>query len=149
MLRTLFEGLAGIDAKRAANRFRRALIDFAIAGAALLIGLAFLVAAAFIYAAGRYEPGPAALGFGFGFILLSAIILLVHRTLSALRARREREDDRRDQIKSLATAVVIAAAPALIRSTGIVGAVVLPLAAIAAYAIYRENSRPGNGTDDY
>jgi hypothetical protein len=140
VLGSLLGAVSSLDASRAARRFRRALIDYAFAGVAFIIGLGFLVAAAFIWAADRYGSMTAALGFGGAFIALSAVIMMVHRIVVARRARRRREEERADQLRSIVTAAAVAAVPALVRQAGLFGSLLLPLAAAAAYAIYRENS---------
>jgi chromate transport protein ChrA len=147
VLGSLLGAVSSLDASRAARRFRRALIDYAFAGVAFVIGLGFLVAAAFIWAADRYGSFPAALGFGAGFIALAAVIMMVHRILVARRARRRREEERADQLRSIATAAAVAAVPALVRQAGLFGTLLLPIAAAAAYAIIRENTRPDPGDE--
>ncbi len=141
MLASLLATVSSLDASRAARRFRRALIDYAFAGVTFVIGLGFLVAAAFIWTADRYGSLAAALGFGAGFIGVSAVIMMVHRIVVARRARRRREQERADQLRSVATAAAVAAVPALVRQAGLFGTLLLPLAAAAAYAIFRENTR--------
>lgn len=139
---SIFDTIANIDTARMTRRIRRAVIDFAFAGIALLLGLGFLIAAAFIYAAEMYGSFSAALAFGIGFLVLAAIIMLAHRMAVARRVRRRRRQAQSNQLRSMATAAAVAAAPALVRSLGVVGTIGIPLAAIAAYAIYRENRRP-------
>ncbi|MVA96171.1 hypothetical protein GN330_02770 [Nitratireductor sp. CAU 1489] len=139
MLKSAIELLAGLDAKRAARRFRRAVIDFALAGAALLLGLGFLVAAAFIFVSERYGALYTTTAFGVGFIVLAGLILIVHRMIVGLRIRRRAEEKRAEQVKSFAVTAALAALPSIIRSRSLVGQIAIPLAAIAAYAIYREN----------
>lgn len=154
MLGSIFDMITNLDAARTARRIRRAVLDFALAGVAFLLGFGFLIAAGFIYVAERYGSFYAALWFGLGFLAISAVILVVHRTISAMRARRRKREERSDQFRSMATAAAVAAAPALIRSAGWVGTVAIPLAAIAAYAIYQENrgrteEYPEERDDDY
>ena len=139
MLKSAIEMLAGLDAKRAARRFRRAVIDFALAGAALLLGLGFLIAAAFIFVSERYGALYTTAGFGVGFIVLAGLILIVHRMIVGLQMRRRAEEKRAEQVKSFAMTAALAALPSIIRSRSLVGQIAIPLAAIAAYAIYREN----------
>ena len=142
MLGSIFDMITNLDAARTARRIRRAVIDFAFAGVAFLMGFGFLIAAGFIYTAERYGGFYAALWFGFGFLAISATILIAHRVIAAMRTRRRKREERSDRLRSMATAAAVAAAPALIRSAGWVGTVVIPLAAIAAYVIYQENRRP-------
>jgi hypothetical protein len=148
VLGSLFEALSSLDASRATRRLRRAVIDYAFAGAAMLIGLGFLVGAGFIWASERWGSFEAALGFGFGFIAVAAVIMMVHRVVVARRARRRAREQRSDQFRSLATAVAVAAVPTLIRQAGVVGSIALPLAALAAYAIWRENAPRDPGDAD-
>lgn len=140
MLGTLVAALASLDPSRAGLRFRRALVDYAFAGVALLLGFGFLLAAAFIWAAARWGAFGAALGFGFGFLALGAVIMMVHRMVAARVARRRAEKEKAERLQSLVAAAAVAAIPALVRQAGIVGTIALPLAALAAYAIWRENT---------
>ena len=50
MIGTLFAALMSVNAPRMARRLRRAVIDYAFAGVAFLLGAGFLLAAAFIWA---------------------------------------------------------------------------------------------------
>ena len=148
MLRTLILLLSSLDPSRAKRRFRRAAIDYAIAGTAFLLGLCFLVIAAFIWAADRWGPMEAALGFGVGFMAIAAVTMMVHRSVASRRARIRAEAEKSDQLRSFATAAAVAALPAVIRQIGVVGSLALPLAGLAAYAIWRENrSRDGDDLD--
>jgi len=144
MLATLIQTLVTGEAKGAARRVQRALIDYTIAGVFLAIGLGFLIAAGYIYATRHYDPLYVALGFGGGFILLAVIAVLVHRISSGMQARRRAEEERAAQFRSVAVAAAVATLPTLLKGrAGILGALG-PLAAMAAYAIYKENS----GRDD-
>jgi zinc transporter ZupT len=148
VLATLVAALASLDPSRTKRRFRRALIYYAFAGIALLLGFGFLLVAAFIWAAARWGAFEAALGFGFGFLALAAIIMMVHRVVVARRARRRAEQEKAEQFRSIATAAAVAAVPALVRKAGIVGTLALPLAALAAFAIWQENKPRDRGDLD-
>ncbi|RST85094.1 hypothetical protein EJC49_17630 [Aquibium carbonis] len=139
MIGPLVAAIASANAPRMARRLRRAVIDYAIAGVAFVLGIGFLLVAAFIWAARRWGGLEAAIGFGLGFLLLSVLTLMVHRMVTARRLRRLAERQKADQVRSMATAAAVAAVPALIRQVGIVGSLALPLAALAAYAIWQEN----------
>jgi len=137
VLGPLFATLVSFNAPRMARRLRRFAIDYAIAGVALVLGLGFLLAAAFIWAAERWGGFEAALGFGIGFTALAAITMMVHRLVVVRNARRREAELRAEQMRSLAAAAMIAAAPTLMRKAGIVGSIVLPLAGLAAYVFWR------------
>ncbi|WP_187968375.1 hypothetical protein [Aquibium microcysteis] len=148
MLATLVAALASLDTSRVKRRVRRAVIDYAFAGVAFLLGVGFLLAAAFIWAAARFGAFEAALGFGFGFLSLGAIIMVIHRLVVARRARRRAEREKAEQFRSFATAAALAAVPALVRKAGVLGTLALPLAALAAFAIWQENRpRPRDDLD--
>lgn len=143
MIGSLVAAFASLNVPRIARRVRRAVIGYAVTAAALVLGLGFLLAAAFIRAAQRWGGFEAALGFGFGFLVLAAIIMLVQRSTGARRARRRDEARKAEQMRSVATAAAVAVVPALVRRAGVVGSILLPLAGLAAYAIWQEN-RPGD-----
>lgn len=147
MIGPLVAAIASANAARMARRVRRAAIDYAIAGVAFALGLGFLLVAAFIWAAERWGGFEAALGFGVGFLVLAAITMMVHRLATARRLRRRAEEREAEQVRSMAAIAVAAAVPALIRQVGLVGSLALPLAALAAYAIWREN-KPRSPDDD-
>lgn len=154
MLASIFEALSGLDTSRAARRFRRAFIDFALSGAAFLVGVGFLVAAGFIFASNRYGPLYTSFGFGIGFIVLSALILVVHRAIASHRRRQREEEQKQAQFASMVGATALAVLPALIRARGGLGGMMLPAAALAAYVIFREqfgstaNVGDDSGDDD-
>lgn len=139
MLESLVAALVSFNAPRMAKRLRRSTIDYTIAGVALVLGLGFLLAAAFIWAAERWGGFEAALGFGLGFTALAAITMMVHRLVIVRNARRREEELRAEQMRSLAAAAMIAAAPTMARKAGVVGSIVLPLAALAAYVFWQMN----------
>ncbi len=139
MIGSLVAAFASVNAPHIARRVRRALIGYAVTGAAFVLGLGFLIAAGFIRAAERWGGFEAALGFGFCFLALAAIVMLMHRSVGTRRSRRRAEARKAEQMRSMATAAAVAIAPALIRRAGIVGSIVLPLAGLAAYAIWQEN----------
>lgn len=141
MIGTLLAAVASVNAPRMARRARRAAIDYAIAGVALLVGCGFLLAAAFIWASARWGAFEAALGFGIGFVALGILTLLVHRSVVAVRGRRRAEEEKAQQLRSLATAAAVATVPTLVRQAGLFGIVAIPLAGLAAYAIWRESRR--------
>lgn len=145
MLASLIAAFASGETMRSLRQARKAAMAYALAGVAVLCGLGFLIAAAYIWAARRYGAIEAALGFGAGFLLLACIVLLVHK-LAASSRKRAAARLRTSELTTITTAATLAALPVLLRSKGGVGALLVPVAAILAYAVYREN-RP-SGSDE-
>ena len=58
-----------------------------------------------------------------------------------MKARRREREQRSEQMKSMVTAAAFAAVPALLRTGNPLLQIVLPLAGVAAFAIFRENAR--------
>lgn len=143
MLTSLIASIAASEAGHAVRRARGAVIAYAAAAIMATCGVGFLVGAAFVWAARRWGTIEAAIGFGVVLLLLSVIVLLVHRLMSDARVR-EDQRRRRADLAALGTSAALAALPTLLRSKGGIGAVLGPVVALAAYAIYREN----RGHDD-
>lgn len=139
MLATLIQSIATGETSRAAQRVRRAAIDYLIAGVCLAIGLGFLIAAAFIFVSERYGPLYTSLGFAFIFIALAGAALIVHRLVGRVQAKRRAEEARAAQLKTLAGAAAVAILPTLLKGRGGVLEILTPILAMAAYAIYKEN----------
>lgn len=140
-LASLVAGLATGETVAAVKRARTAVVVYFVAGALACLGLGFLLAAAFIWAEQRYGPIEAALGFGIGFLVVGGLVLLVYRLGAGARARRQAKRRQAD-LTALGVTAAAALLPALARSRPGPGLILGPLAAIAAYAIYRENTRP-------
>ncbi|CCV11137.1 hypothetical protein [Mesorhizobium sp. STM 4661] len=147
MLATLISGLASGETVAAMRRARTAAVVYVLAGLAAFCGLGFLVGAAYIWAAGRYGSMAVALGFGIGFLLIAGIILLVYQISAGTRARR-RAQRRNADIKAIGIAAALAVLPTLLKGKSGLGAVLGPAIALAAYAIYRENVKPGPDDPD-
>lgn len=148
MLASLIQSLAVGEATGAARRVRRALISYSIAGAFLAVAISFFVAAAYILAARNFDPLYVALSFGGGFVVLAVIAVLVHRIMSGMQAKRRAQEERAAQMKSVALAAGIAALPTLLKGRAGIMGVIGPLVAMAAYAIYKENSGQTDDQDD-
>lgn len=146
MLATLIQSLAIGEAAGTAKRVRRALIDYAIAGIFLAIGIGFLIGAAYIWVANQFTPLKAALWFGGGFVTLAIIAIVIHRILSGMQARRRAAEARAMQLKTVMGAAAIAILPTLLKGRGGLMGALGPLVAMAAYAIYKENAAR-NGED--
>jgi len=147
MLASLIAGLASGETMAAVRRARAAALVYLIAGVAACLGLGFLLAAAFMWAERRYGPIEAALGFGAGFLIVGALVVLVYRLAAGSRARQQARQRKAD-LTALGVTAAAALLPALVRSKPGPGLVLGPLAALAAYVIYRENTRPRSGPGD-
>jgi hypothetical protein len=147
MLASLVAGLASGETVAALRRARTAAVVYLLAAVAAGVGLGFLLAAAFIWTERRYGPIEAALGFGFGFLVVAGLILLVHRLTAGSRARRQAKRRKAD-LTALAVTAAAALLPTLVRGRPGPGMVLGPLAALVAYAIYRENTHPSGGSGD-
>lgn len=141
MLASLIASIATGEAGLAVRRTRRAATAYLAAGVLGVCGIGFLVGAAYVWAARRYGHIEAALGFGVGFLVISGLILLVHKLAAQARVR-DQQRRRKADLAALGTAAAMAAVPTLLRSKGAMGALLGPLVALAAYQIYRENRRP-------
>ncbi|RWM97202.1 MAG: hypothetical protein EOR84_12745 [Mesorhizobium sp.] len=147
MLASLISGLASGEAVAAVRRARRAAIVYALAALAALCGLGFLVGAAYVWVAGHYGPMAACLGFGVGFLAIAGLLLLVHRLSAGARAQR-RVRRRTADLKAVGITAALAALPALLKGKGGLGTILAPAIALAAYAIYRENTKPAADDPD-
>jgi hypothetical protein len=142
MLGSLIAGLATGETQAILQRTRRALISYALAGLLALFGIVWLLVAGTIWAARRYGAIEATLAIGGIFLILALLVFVVHKITSRARAKAAARRRNRDLAKA-AIAAGIGVAPTLLR--GRVGIVTLLAPAIAAlaYAVYRENSKPG------
>ena len=142
MLASLIASFASGETVLAVRRARRAAVAYLLAGLAALCGVGFLVGAAYIWASARYGALETALGFGLGFLFIAIVVVLVHKVTSRSRSR-QAVQRRKAEMTTLGVATALAVLPTLLRGKAGIGALVTPLAALAAYAIYRENSKPG------
>jgi predicted membrane channel-forming protein YqfA (hemolysin III family) len=147
MLASLISGLASGEIVAAVHRARTAAIVYMLAAIAALCGLVFLVGAAYVWVAGRYGPMAACIGFGVGFLVIAGVIVLIHRLSAGARARR-RPQLRNADIKVAGIAAAFAVLPLLLKGKGGLGTILGPAIALAAYAIYRENMKPGANVPD-
>jgi hypothetical protein len=141
MLASLISGLASGETVAAVRRARTAAIVYALAALAALCGLGFLVGAAYIWVAGRYGPMAACLGFGIGFLVIAGFLLLIYQLSAGARARR-RARRRNADMKAVGITAALAILPTLLKGKGGLGTILGPAIALAAYAIYRENTKP-------
>lgn len=140
LLTSLVAGFVTGETRQAVRQTVRAIIFYSLAAVAVLIGIGFLLGAAYIEAAGHYGPRNAAIGFGIGFLVLALLIYVLHLVLRRMQARTAKRR-RTDEMTAVATAAAVAIVPALLKGKGALGLLAVP-AALVAYAIYRENTRP-------
>lgn len=142
-LATLIASIASGEAADAVRRARVAAIAYAIAGLLALVGVLFLLVAAYIAAAMRFGPVATGLAFGFAFLIIAAIIVTVHGVSSKREARRVARR-RGTEMKAVASAAAIAALPTLLAGRGKL-TLIAPALAVLGYAIYHENRRRSRG----
>ncbi|RWE02284.1 phage holin family protein [Mesorhizobium sp.] len=139
---SLISALASGEAMAALQRTRTTAILYGLAGIFALSGVGFLVGAAYIWLAARYGALAASLGFGIGFLVIAGLILAIHKLTAGRRARRQARRRKAD-MTAVGVTAALALLPALAKSKGGLGAVLAPALALVAYAIYRENVKPG------
>ena len=149
MLASLIAGLASGETALAVRRARFAAVCYLLAGMAGLCGLGFLSGAFYIWLSRRTGPIEAALWIGGGFVVLSLGIVVFHRVMAGVRARRAAER-RKSDMTAVGIAAALAVLPGLVRGKAGLAALVVPALAVVGYAIYRENTGPkaGPGTPD-
>lgn len=146
-LASLLSALASGEAALAVRRARTAAIVYALAALAALCGVGFLIGAGYIWLSIRYDSLTAALGFGVGFLVIAGLLVLVHQLSARARARRLAAQRNAD-LKALGLTAALAVLPSLLKSKAGMGALLGPAAALVAYAIYRENTKPSPGGRD-
>jgi undecaprenyl pyrophosphate phosphatase UppP len=147
MLATLLASLASGETMVAIRRARRAAIVYSVAGLLVLCGVGFLIGALYIWLADHYGRLETALGFGVGFLVLALLIVLINRLTANSRAKRAAER-RKSDLTALGVATALAVLPNLLRSRAGIGSLLAPAIAIAAYAIWRENTKPSGPDPD-
>ncbi|MEP9387623.1 hypothetical protein [Mesorhizobium sp. KR9-304] len=147
MLASLLASLASGETVVAIRRARRAAIFYLLAGLAAVCGVGFLVAALYIWLSDLYGRLETALSFGFGFLVIALVVVMVHRLTAGSRAKRAAER-RKSDLTAVGVAAALAVLPGLLRSRAGVGALLAPALAVVAYAIYRENTKPRPGPDE-
>lgn len=141
-LLALVTSIASGEALDAVARAKKAAVIYLIAGLLGAFGVIFLLVAGFIATAQEIGALEAALWFGGVFLGLAILIILSHRVVSSIRARRIAKR-RNEEAKSIASAAAIALLPALLASRKGSIALVAPMIGLLSYAVYRENTRPG------
>lgn len=144
---SLIAGLASGETAAAVKRAKLAAIAYGLAAMAALCGIGFLIGALYVWTSRHYGALEASLGFGVGFLVLAGLIMLVFRLGARARARRLRRRRSADMTALGATALV-ALLPTLARSKAGPGLILGPAAALLAYVIYRENTKPRSRRPD-
>ena len=149
MLASLIGSIASGEALLALRRAKTTAIVYAIVGLLALVGVIFLLIAGYLFAASRFGPIEAALGFGGGFLLLGIVVLIVYN--GSLRARQRRRAERRTgEISTVAGASALALLPMLANRRAGLPMLLAPLLGFVGYKIYQENAtrRPRFDDDD-
>lgn len=139
MLARLLASFAAGEMSGAVRRWRIVTGLYALAALLALFGASFLLLAAFVSAAARWGVTDAALGFGIGFLVLAGLVVAGLKIWSGIQARRARRR-RVSDAGILAGTAALTLLPSLLARSGGLGAIILPLVAVAGYAIYRENT---------
>ena len=142
MLASLIASMATGEIMDGIRRAKSAVVAYLLAGLAALVGVSFLIAAAFSWIASIYGTIYTALGFGGVFILVAIIVIVAHR-MSERSQKRLAQQRRSHDMKAMAQTAAMIVVPALIARGG-VGGLAAPLLALLGYGIYREN-RPRRG----
>jgi len=137
MLATLIASMASGEIMDSIRRAKSAVVAYLMAAIAILVGVGFLIAAAFSWIADTYGTVYTALGFGGVFILLAIIIIVAHR-MGERSQKRLAMQRRSHDFKAMAQTAAMVVVPALIARGG-VGGIAAPLLALLGYGIYREN----------
>ncbi|MER2534972.1 MAG: hypothetical protein ABTQ31_07370 [Rhizobiaceae bacterium] len=141
MLASLAAAFASGETALAVRRLRRAVVAYCLAAVFCLVGVGFLIGAAYTAVVPRYGPLYTSLFFGGGFILLALIVLLINKMTGKAR-RRGIGRQRRPDMTAIGVAAVAAAVPSLLQRKGsALGLVIAPVIAATAYAIYKENRK--------
>ena len=146
MIATLIASIVSGEASETVAGARRAAIIYALAGLLVLCGLGFLVGAGFIALSQEIGSLAASLWFAGGFILVALILIMIHRIMVRARAR-EAARRRSSEMAAVASAAAFAALPAMLAGRGRGAALIAPIIAGLAFAVYREN-RPRPRKDD-
>jgi len=140
MLATLIANIASGETLLALRRAKVALGVYIFVALLALLGLGFLLGAAYLFAAARYGPIEAALGFGAGFLVLALLLVIVFKLVARTR-RRSAAERRKGELTTLAVATGLALLPALASKRRGFAIVLAPALAMVGYKIWRENSR--------
>lgn len=139
MLGRLLALLATGEAAGLKQRVKSAAIAYGIIAIATLLALAFLLLAAYLAAAARWGAIEAALWFGVGFLMVSAVAFAIYRLVA--RAQRRARRQQRMDTGLVAGASAMALLPTVLgKKAGGIG-LLLVLASVAGLVAYREVTR--------
>lgn len=139
-LLALIGSIATGEASEALARARQSAMIYLVAAILLVLGLVFLLIAAFIALAREIGALQTSLWFGGGFFIIGLLVILLHRLAAKARARRIARQ-RQAEIKTVVSTAAVTLLPALLASrTGSI-AILAPLAAALGYGVWKENSR--------
>ena len=141
MLASLISGLASGEPLQPCAARARAAIVYALAALAALCGLGFLVGAAYVWVAGSLRADGSLPWLRGRLPADRGLLLLIHRLSAGARARR-RAREAQCRHKAIGITAALAVLPALLKGKGGLGTILAPAIALAAYAIYRENTKP-------
>jgi uncharacterized membrane protein (UPF0136 family) len=133
MLATLIGALVSGEVAAWLKRLRVAVALNVVAALFALTGLGFLVGAAYVAAARRFGMVEAAIGFGIAFILVAGILVGLRNWLAA----RNRHNQRPADLATMAGTAALTALPLMSKSRKAAGAVLVPLAGIGAFLLFR------------
>lgn len=147
MLARLFALLATGEAGLIKQRVKTAAIAYTLALTMAVLALVFLLVAGYLAAAVRWGAINAALWIGIGFAVLTGLVLIVYKIVSAAQRRAQRRKRAADA-SMMAGASAMAMLPAIIGKKGGTTAILIGLAGLAGYAAYRQFDRPGDDRDE-
>lgn len=136
MFARLIALLATGEAGVVKRRIKTAVIAYTAAALAFLLALVFLLVSAYLASAVRWGAIDAAFWFGIGFVILTALILIVYKIVAASQ-RRAQQRRRAADASMVAGASAMAMLPAILTRSGGIAAVLLGVAGLSGYAAYR------------
>lgn len=133
--------LLGFEADAVKERLKHALVGNAIMAVLALIGVCFLLAAAFFALSAGIGPIYAALVLAAVFLLAAFAVHLSLRASAARERRAAAEKRRSSEAGAFATTAALTALPVLLRSPA-VRTLALPAAAVAALVLLGGRRKP-------
>lgn len=138
MFKALMGSLIAGEMKELTGRIKTATVLYLLACILVVVGIGFLIGAAFVLAAERYGTLEAALGFGFGFIVLAVLLVLIN-SMRAKAWKRRRLEQKGGELKALAATALLAALPGLLKTRSGFAGIMMPVIGLIALKIYDEN----------
>jgi drug/metabolite transporter (DMT)-like permease len=134
---TTLAGIFGIEVEALSDQLRRSAIVNGSIALLVLIGLAFLLVAAYVALSAATDPLIAAVIIAGAAFLFALAVYLGSRIGARERVQRERERRRKGETTALIMTAAATAAPALLRSP--LGKTLVPLAAVLAFMLLRDS----------